>query len=100
MGVSLIKTVIAASMLVAGLGAFKIDTAHAAVPTVEVCKSFAAYAIRWNTRARQIRCPLPAGANFHFDERQIFAWCMGRPNDDRSPLGHRDILEKHCRRRL
>jgi len=97
-----IKTMFAVSMLVIGLGAMKTDVAVAAVPTADVCRSFAAHAIRWNTRARQIGCPLPRHDNMHFDERRIFSWCMGRPNDDRHPqaLGHKSILERHCRARL
>jgi hypothetical protein len=96
------KNMLAVSLLVMGFGTFKTETAAAAVPTADVCRSFAAHAIRWNTRARSFGCPLPRHDNMHFDERAIYQWCMSRPNDDRSPqaLGHKSILEKHCRRGL
>lgn len=74
--------------------------AIAEVPTASVCKSFAKHAIRWNTEVRRYGCKLPPGANFHFDEGRIYKWCMGRPNDNRSPqaLGHKDLLRKACPR--
>ena len=97
----MIKTVLAVSMLALGLAA-QIQSAAAAVPTAPVCQSFARYAVHWNTRARQIGCSLPRHDNMHFNERAIFQWCMSRPNDDRHPeaLGHKGILERHCRARL
>lgn len=92
---------LAVSMLAFGLTA-QMESAAAAVPTAQVCQGFAKWAIHWNTRARQARCALPRGDNFHFNERAIFGWCMARPNDDRSPqaLGHRQLLERHCGRPL
>ena len=100
----MLKNILAVSLLVAALGTFKPAVAQVptAVPTADVCRSFAEYAIRWNTRARQMGCSLPRGANTHFDQRKIFQWCMSRPNENRSPqaLGHKGILEKHCRRRF
>ena len=74
--------------------------AVADVPTPAVCKSFAKFAIRWNTEARNYGCKLPNLANMHFREGEIFKWCMARPNEDRSPqaLGHKSFLQKSCPR--
>lgn len=90
-------------LIVSGLCAAGVMLALAApvaaeVPTTAVCKSFAKYAIRWNTEARGYKCKLPKGANAHFREGDIYKWCMARPNEDRSPqaLGHKELLMRSC----